>query len=110
MNQEYLLLSARAHPGYRLLVRECYDLTRLLARGKTKNVAARVGRLASYRSVIESQVRDVDDYMNWFEATQLKTMSGAFSDILKAAGETENESPRRRDPISVYLDSIEASL
>ncbi|MBA3962443.1 MAG: hypothetical protein H0X40_11150 [Chthoniobacterales bacterium] len=109
-SQEFLVLSARAHPSYRLIVQEYYALTSLLARGKTKRVSARLERVAGYRAAVDGQGRDIDDYVNWFEATQLKTMSGAFSEVLKAASEEENGPPRRRDAISVYLDSIEASL
>ena len=47
------------------------------------------------------------DYLNWYEATQTKTMSGAFSQLLEAAKSADAPQPRRRDPISVYLDSIE---
>ena len=58
-------------------------------------------------SVIERQQNEVDDYLNWYEATQTKTMSGAFSQLLEAAKSADEPQPRRRDPISVYLDSIE---
>ncbi|MGI8432693.1 MAG: hypothetical protein ACR2MW_10455 [Chthoniobacterales bacterium] len=109
-SEEFLLLSAHAHPSYRAIVQECSRITALLARGKTRNIGPRVKRVMSYRALVESQGRDMDDYLNWFEATQLRTMSGAFSEILQAAGEDEVAPPRRRDPISVYLDSIEASL
>jgi hypothetical protein len=34
-------------------------------------------------------------------------MSGAFSQLLEAAKSADEPQPRRRDPISVYLDSIE---
>ena len=67
-------------------------------------MSERLDRVANYRAVIERQGREVDDYLNWYEATQSKTMSGAFSQILEAAGDPP---PRRRDPISVYLDSVE---
>ncbi len=109
-SEEFLLLSARAHPSYRLIVQEYYALTNLLARGKTKRVSARLERVAGYRAAVDGQDHDMGDYINWFEATQLKTMSGAFSEVLKAAGEEQQGPPRRRDAISVYLDSIEASL
>jgi hypothetical protein len=32
--------------------------------------------------------------------------SGAFSNYLKAAGQSEVSAPRRRDPLSVYLDAL----
>jgi hypothetical protein len=49
---------------------------------------------------------DIDDYMNWFEATQMESQSGAFSDYLKAANQSQLSAPRRRDPLSVYLDAL----
>lgn len=110
LSGQFLLLGTRANPSYRSIVQEFYLITLELSRGKTKHVAARLRRVNSGRAVIDRQRRDMDDYMNWFEATQLKTMSGAFSDILKAASEEEERPSRRRDPISVYLDSIEANL
>jgi hypothetical protein len=49
----------------------------------------------------------IDDYMNWFEATQSKTTSGVFVDYFRTAAGTAERQRRRRDAISVYLDSIE---
>lgn len=110
LSQQFLLLATRAHPSYHAIVQEYYQLALLLARGKTKGLSRRFTRVVRYRSVVETQGRDMDDYMNWFEATQLQTMSGAFAEILKNAAVDEKGAPRRRDPISVYLDAVEASL
>jgi hypothetical protein len=107
VSQQLLLLGARAHPSYRTIVQEDYEVAELRARGKTRRVAERLAWVASYRALIERQVSEVDDYLNWYEATQSTTMSGAFSQILEAAKAADQALPRRRDPISVYLDSIE---
>ena len=48
----------------------------------------------------------IGDYLNWFEATQMERESGAFNDYLKAANQSEVSAPRRRDPLSVYLDAL----
>jgi hypothetical protein len=32
--------------------------------------------------------------------------SGAFNDYLKAANQSQVSAPRRRDPLSVYLDAL----
>jgi hypothetical protein len=109
LQQQLLLLGARAHPAYRDIVQEYSELVALLAHGKTRKVAPRLTRVASYRAVIDDQRHEIVDYMNWYEATQLKNMSGAFADVLRKASEAEAP-PRRRDAISVYLDSIEAQL
>jgi len=53
---------------------------------------------------------DIDDYMNWFEATQMENQSGAFSDYLKAANQSQVSAPRRRDLLSVYLDALEDQI
>ena len=107
--EQLLLLGARAHPSYHAIVQECYQIAALLARGKTRKVTQRLARVATYREVVEQQGHAMDDYLNWYEATQLKTMSGVFAQVLKDAGE-EDRPPRRRDAISVYLDAIEAGL
>ena len=112
VSQRLLLLSGRAHPAYRPIVQEDYELADLIAQGKLSRsqqnkMPERLVRVASYRRVIERQENEVDDYLNWYEATQTKTMSGAFSQLLEAAKSAEEPQPRRRDPISVYLDSIE---
>jgi hypothetical protein len=52
---------------------------------------------------------EVDDFMNWYEATQAKTASGAFRDYLHTVDSSE-QVPRRRDALSVYLDALETQL
>ena len=107
VGQQLLLLGAQAHPSYRPLVQEAYELTELLARGKTRGVGPRLDRVTSYRAVVERQAREIDDYLNWFEATQSETKSGIFSAMLEARRKADETLPSRRDRISVYLDSIE---
>ena len=50
---------------------------------------------------------EIDDYMNWFEATQLETRSGIFAEYLNAADKMRAAAPRRHDPLSIYLDALE---
>jgi hypothetical protein len=40
----------------------------------------------------------------------VKKVSGAFRQLLETTPTTEEAQPRRRDPISVYLDSIEMEM
>jgi hypothetical protein len=104
VSQQLLLLGVRAHPSYQAIVQKDYELAEMLARGKTQSVPERLEQVANYRAVVERQRPAVDDYLNWYEATHSKTSSGAFSEILETVDEAL---PRRRDPISVYLDSLE---
>ena len=107
LGQNLLLLAARAHPVMRPIVQEYHQIAALLAAGKRKGLAERFARLKTTRADIVARMNDIDDYMNWFEATQSKTRSGIFADYLKAAGERRAPAPRRRDALSVYLDALE---
>jgi inorganic pyrophosphatase len=91
-------------------VQEDFELAQLIARGKPGKIDPRLERVASYRQVVERQRNEIDDYLNWYEATQVKKVSGAFRQLLETAKATDEAQPRRRDPISVYLDSIEMEM
>jgi hypothetical protein len=106
LRQNLLLFIGRANPVMRPIVREYQEITALLARGKQRGIAKRLARVKATRTQLAARMSDIDDYMNWFEATQSKTGSGAFVDYLRAAGEPRIPAPRRRDALSVYLDSL----
>jgi len=110
LDQNLLLLAARAHPVMRPIVQEYQQIAVLIAASKHKRLAQRFARLKTTRAEIAARMSNIDDYMNWFEATQSKTVSGMFVDYLKAAGEPETSAPRRRDALSVYLDAIEGQF
>jgi hypothetical protein len=110
LGEDLLLLAARSHPAMRPVVQEYYDISALLARGKRKRLAARLARLETTRSTLTARMNQIDDYMNWFEATQQTNTSGTFTDYLRSAEESTEPQPRRRDPISVYLDVLEQQL
>ena len=110
VSRQLLLLGTRAHPYYRWIVQENYQIVQRLARGKTHHVAERLEEVARERERVECRRRTIDDYLNWYEATQAKAMSGAFSELLRLSGRDQNKEPRRRDPISVYLDFVELEM
>ena len=100
-------LEIRANPIYRPIISEYAKVTALLKRGKTKGLAPRLARLRATRQAVAKQMREIDDYLNWFEATRLRGSSGAFADYLEAADSAAGSPQRRRDPISIYLDALE---
>jgi hypothetical protein len=102
-----LLFIGQANPVLRPVAREYQQIAALLARGKRRGIAKRLARLQITREKLAARMSDVDDYMNWFEATQLPARSGAFIDYLRAASQPQATGPRRGDPISVYLDALE---
>ena len=106
MSQALLLLIGTAHPVLRPVAREYQQIVALLARGKRRGIAKRLSHLDVTRKELVARMGEIDDYMNWFEATQMKRESGAFNNYLKAASQSEISAPRRRDPLSIYLDAL----
>jgi hypothetical protein len=107
MSQALLLFVGKAHPVLRPVVREYQQIATLLARGKRGRAVKRLSRLEDTRKELAARMSDIDDYMNWFEATQMKSGSGNFTDYLKAVDQSQLSAPRRRDPLSVYVDALE---
>jgi hypothetical protein len=107
LGRALLLFVSQANPILRPVAREYQQMAALLARGKRRGVAKRLARVQNTREQLTARMSDVDDYMNWFEATQLPARSGVFADYLRAASQPQATGPRRRDPISVYLDTLE---
>ncbi len=110
VSRALLLLVGTAHPILRPVAREYQQIAALLARGKRRGIAKRMSRLDDTRKELAARMGDIDDYMNWFEATQMGNQSGAFSDYLKAAKRSQVSLPKRRDPLSVYLDALEDQI
>jgi hypothetical protein len=108
--QELRVLATRAHPIYAPIIADYAEVAALLFRGKTLDVPRRLDRLQSSRKAIASQMRGIDDYLNWFEATSLPGPSGEFSDYLKAAERAARPERSKRDPISIYLDALETQF
>jgi hypothetical protein len=107
MSQALLLLVGTAHPILRPVARDYQQIATLLTRGKRRGIAKRLSHLDVTYKELAARMGDIDDYMNWFEATQMQSQSGAFSDYLKAANQSQVSAPRRRDLLSVYLDALE---
>ena len=107
LNRELLVFVAQANPVLRPLAREYQEIVALLARGKRKRIAKRLSRLEVTRKQLVARMSDIDDYMNWFEATQMKSGSGNFTDYLKAVDQSQLALPKRHDPLSVYVDALE---
>jgi hypothetical protein len=103
-------LSARANALLRPVVAEYESIVALLARGKTKDLDARFARAEANRRESLARLAQIDDYMNWFEATQLGVRSDAFDSFLKTAAEIAEQEQRGSDQITQYLDQLEREL
>ena len=110
LSQNLLLLATSAHPLLRPVVVEYQEIAQVLAARKNAKIPRRLEMVKAIRARIANRMMEMDDFMNWFEATQLSTKSGAFTDYLKAAGEKIEPERRRHDALSVYLDAVEAQF
>ncbi len=110
LQQRLLVASGRANPLYGPLIAEYQRIAVALMRRKTYKIPERLARLRGDREQIKRLMSAIGDYMNWFEATQAQTASGAFADYMRAAETADNREPRRHDRISVYLDALEGEL
>jgi hypothetical protein len=107
LNRDLLVFVVQANPVLRPIAREYEQITALLARGKRKGVAKHLSHLDATRKQLAARMSDIDDYMNWFEATQMKNGSGNFTDYLKAVDQSQSPASKRHDPLSVYVDALE---
>ncbi len=110
LGTELLLLSGRAHPLYRPIVAEYQKIASQLLRRKSARVERRLTELRATREGLSRRMEAIADYMNWYEATQAQNASGSFRDYLRAAELALEPAPRRRDPISVYLDALQTQF
>jgi hypothetical protein len=107
MGRNLLVFIAQANPVLRPIGREYQQITALLVRGKRRGIAKRLWNLEATRKQLAARMNDIDDYMNWFEATQMKNRSGNFTDYLKAVDQSQLSESKRHDPLSVYVDAVE---
>jgi hypothetical protein len=110
LSQALLLFVGQANPVLRPVAREYQEIATLLARGKRRGIAKRLARVSTIRESLAARMSDIDDYMNWFEATQMTSGSGFFAGYLKAADQPQTPESRRGDPLSIYLDALEDQL
>lgn len=99
---ELLNLEFRCHPLLKPVVEEYRNIAMLLANKPKKDVAKRIEENDKIRVLLQKRSQLLNDYMNWFEATQLNTLSENFLMISNPP-----QAPKRTDPITRYLDAIE---
>jgi hypothetical protein len=107
LKRDLMFFVPQTNPVLRPIGREYQEIVALLVRGKRRAVVKRLSRLEVTRQQIAARMNEIDDYMNWFEATQMNSGSGNFTGYLKAVDQSRVPAPRRHDPLSVYVDALE---
>jgi hypothetical protein len=107
LKRDLMFLVPQTNPVLRPIGREYQEIIALLARGKRRAVMKRLSHLELTRQQLAARMTEIDDYMNWFEATQMNSGSGNFIGYLKAVNQSQTQAPKRHDPLSVYVDALE---
>jgi hypothetical protein len=107
LKRDLMFLVPQTNPVLRPIGREYQEAATLLACGKRRGVQKRLSRLELTRQQLAARMTEIDDYLNWFEATQMNSGSGNFTGYLKAVDQSQVPAPRRHDPLSVYVDALE---
>jgi hypothetical protein len=110
LKRDLMFLVPQTNPVLRPIGREYQEIAALLARGKRRGVQKRLSRSELTRQQLAARMGEIDDYMNWFEATQMNSGSGNFTGYLKAVDQSQVAPLRRHDPLSVYVDALEDQL
>ncbi|MCP4849528.1 MAG: hypothetical protein GY899_16440 [Verrucomicrobiaceae bacterium] len=102
-----LHLSYRAFPLHRPMIRDYQAVLTQLARGKHSGIDEKLSELAAARVALAGLAGEATDYINWYEATQVKNRSGAFTVYKRAFEDLHRPLPPRRDSLSKYLDELD---
>lgn len=103
--EDLLRLEMRAHPIMRPIVGEYRLIASELAARPGKNLEKRIRKNMELQVSIADRTKEIEDYMNWFEATQLNTPSREFEGVTSGSKSMEF---KRTDPVSRLLDDYEA--
>lgn len=107
--ENLIVLQARAHPLLRPVIAQYQEIADRLAKKRRHGLATRLKSMARLRQELTEEMGKIDDFLNWFEATQSVRRSDEFRGYLHAA-EPDREVARRHDALSVYLDAMEDQL
>ena len=104
--EELLRLELRSHPVMKPIVEEYRIIAMQLAEKPGKNFEKRIRKNMELQAAVADRTVAIEDYLNWFEATQLTTPSKEFDAML----DRKNKTPafQRSDSISRLLNDYEA--
>lgn len=101
-------LSYRCFPSYRPLVREYQEILRDLAAGKDGDLKDRIADLSEQRLVRAQHATRARDYLDFFEISRARDLSGEFDDYMRLKKELElRPRPKRHDRLTDVLDTMQ---
>ncbi len=100
-------LQQRCAVLFRPIVADYSALISELSEGKEKDVAGRLKKLHERSQTALNQSKAVRDLLDVSEANSSPAMSGLFEDYIKLPETIQKELPKRKDPVSKYLDALD---
>lgn len=101
-------LSLRCFPLYRNVIARYETAALKLLDGKKRGVRDELEATDKARAAVAATMKQVDDYLNYYEATQSEGASEAFRNYQETRARLEKRGrPIREDRISKYLDPLE---
>ncbi len=110
MRYELQRVAVRSHPLTLPIVLSYIDLSNRIQKGTRRGTAEELQALAELRQEILQRGAEIEDFMNWYEATQLPTASGAFAGYFNLLRQLEGNQQAHVDPIRRYVDGLEREL
>lgn len=108
-------LSSICHPlfsplinDYCLLLQELITEKKRKLRRRAEEIDERLRRFDVIAKALMQRGDKMEDYLNWFEATQLEEFSGAFREYMEVARTPVETHELRDDPITQYMNEYEA--
>jgi hypothetical protein len=101
-------LSYRCFPSYRPIIQEYQQILRDLVAGKDDKIEARLAELSEQRVVRAERATHARDYLDFFEISRARDLSGEFEDYMRLKKELElRPRPKRNDHLTEVLDTMQ---
>ncbi len=100
----------RVNPLQQPIVNEYLEILNIaiMPKGKLKGLQARILQTNALREQVRELGYDIEDHMNWMQATQVGRSSELFSGYFQAVKRFKREEPEKRvDPVTQYMDAME---
>ena len=102
INSRLSALRFQANPLVIPLIDSTMNLLKSPRHLSGKKLDENLSALTSLRASIHKRSREIDDYLDWYEAAKVPVRSGLFDVLLKSPPSTI-----RKGPVGSYLDAVE---
>jgi len=95
-------LRLQSNPLVSPLIENTISLIQSAAKLSSKNFAERMEKLNQLRSELLARSKNIDAYLDWYEASKVPVRSGLFDSMLQSP-----ETSPRKGPVGRYLDAVQ---